>query len=597
MVSTKAKLLSKNRKLDILGVVVFTAILAFGVGLQAAQPWTGTLNTLSDGYMEVDNLNVTSEVYWNSLNRTDTLAYPEQAASYIIFKSGSTYRAKDGSDGQIDYSGTDGGTVFSSVLTALDGVGGQIFFKKGIFDLGTTNFTLPFGVEIIGENRRYTILQWSGTGTMFIIKPSGGSWSNTISSLKMIHTSPSSTPRGILLNQSYGTILEHLCIEDFGKGIDIDATAERNLLYDIDIFSPRDYGIKLLQSAGLSGSCAYSEFIKINIAGGGHSPNYGLNFDVGTHNTILGLEVGNATTAIRINNDLTYISGGGVEDCTTGIEITSSAALTRIIGFGYHPTSVTTPLSDSSSDSIIIGYGDYTGGTTSVLSIGGVDFYNLNGTGGMAFVGFSSELESKDNYWLVDGSGDETEIEAALNFAFTLGGGIVLLEPGTYNATVTIDENDVKLVGNGWGTIIDGGIRGHAISVTGNNVMVEDLQCKTTAGGGNAYDALRISGTHTTASKVYVSESDSQGINILNSWTMIEHCFVYDADVYGIVTGSGGDNSSIIDNQIDTSGNDGIHIHADSEDCLVDGNRITGWTGEAIDDDSGTSTVGDNETT
>ena len=62
-----------RKKLDILGLVFFTTILAFSIGLQVAQPWTGTPNTLSDGYMEVNNFNVTSEFYLNSVNITDRL--------------------------------------------------------------------------------------------------------------------------------------------------------------------------------------------------------------------------------------------------------------------------------------------------------------------------------------------------------------------------------------------------------------------------------------------------------------------------------------------------------------------------------------------
>jgi len=61
----------------------------------------------------------------------DNLA--EQAASYIIFKEDSTYKAKNGHTGAIDYSGTDASTVIQACLTSI--TGGKIFFKNGTYEL------------------------------------------------------------------------------------------------------------------------------------------------------------------------------------------------------------------------------------------------------------------------------------------------------------------------------------------------------------------------------------------------------------------------------------------------------------------------------
>ena len=61
-------------------------------------------------------------------------------ASYVIYKSGTTYYAQNGQTGVDDYSGTNPGTVIQSAINAL--TGGRtwqekIVFKKGTFDFGT----------------------------------------------------------------------------------------------------------------------------------------------------------------------------------------------------------------------------------------------------------------------------------------------------------------------------------------------------------------------------------------------------------------------------------------------------------------------------
>lgn len=59
---------------------------------------------------------------------TPVFEHPADSYSYLIWKDGSTYYAKSGSTGAIDYYGTDKTTVYNNVLTALS-LGGTIYFK------------------------------------------------------------------------------------------------------------------------------------------------------------------------------------------------------------------------------------------------------------------------------------------------------------------------------------------------------------------------------------------------------------------------------------------------------------------------------------
>jgi len=80
-----------------------------------------------------------------------------ETASYTIFKVGDTIYAKNGTTGEIEYSGTDASTVIQQAINAILSLGGRgrIFIKSAIYDLSTT-LTIegksPYPrLEIVGE--------------------------------------------------------------------------------------------------------------------------------------------------------------------------------------------------------------------------------------------------------------------------------------------------------------------------------------------------------------------------------------------------------------------------------------------------------------
>lgn len=95
----------------------------------------------------------------------DVLTYPQQPASYIIWKSGSTYYAKSGTDGSIYISGSNAATVIQATISALSSNGGVIFIKKGTYSI-TSSLTMEHGVQIIGEGHA-TVLSLDSDVTLF----------------------------------------------------------------------------------------------------------------------------------------------------------------------------------------------------------------------------------------------------------------------------------------------------------------------------------------------------------------------------------------------------------------------------------------------
>ena len=109
---------------------------------ESQQYYTGNPFTteLWSGQLQAEN--ITGMHYYTYIggslyNRTDTLAFPESEASYIIFIDNSTIYVKNGTTGQIDYSGTNASDIIQNVINAVSINGGLLSFKEGTYNFDT----------------------------------------------------------------------------------------------------------------------------------------------------------------------------------------------------------------------------------------------------------------------------------------------------------------------------------------------------------------------------------------------------------------------------------------------------------------------------
>ena len=191
----------------------------------------------------------------------------------------------------------------------------------------------------------------------------------------------------------------------------------------------------------------------------------------------------------------------------------------------------------------------------------------------------------------------------------------IFVRVGTYPG-FDIDQVKVHVYGENSGDVIfDGGVAEHAILLSSNGGGVVNLACKTTAGGGQSYDALRISGGQDNiAQQCSVLGSDNYGI-ITNSGVRnrVIDCYVNSSvddisiypkggqsivrgcqtvgGTYGCRVAAGGTDSQIIGNNFNGASTSSITLDASANDCVVDGNKCDG----AITDNSTGSTIGDND--
>jgi len=232
----------------------------------------------------------------------------------------------------------------------------------------------------------------------------------------------------------------------------------------------------------------------------------------------------------------------------------------------------------------------------------------------------------QDGAVIVDSSGVEgvfTNIDDALGAAKNAGQGLVRLLAGSYRG-FSADESYMTVEGSGHLSWVDGGTVSHGVNITGDQVTLRDFRVSTTSGGGSGYKPIvnnsAAIGRYGIIENLWISSSDGDCIEFSTGgyYSRITNNNIWNCDdafirlvangvrfagnqlqtsaSYGIEIGSGqGDNSVITGNYISGSGNDAVFINTADEDVIVDGNRFDGWTNECIDDDSGTSTSGDNE--
>jgi len=138
---------------------------------------SGTLIYHIDSGNLLASQTLNSTEYWvGSDNRTDVLANPKQTASYIIYTDGTNIYAKNGTTGEVEFSGTDASTVIQSALNALNDPvsgGGTIFLADVKWN---SSLTIPDNVLVIeqlGASTKRFINSSGSQGSPYTISTDG----------------------------------------------------------------------------------------------------------------------------------------------------------------------------------------------------------------------------------------------------------------------------------------------------------------------------------------------------------------------------------------------------------------------------------------
>ena len=100
--------------------------------------------------LNATNLNIAEQLWWNGLNRTDTLAYPYAPYSYEIGVNGTNYYMKNGTTGKLDFWSINSSAVFSNVI-GNSSSGGTVSIKTGTYTVNSMWY-IPEGKNDIRLN-------------------------------------------------------------------------------------------------------------------------------------------------------------------------------------------------------------------------------------------------------------------------------------------------------------------------------------------------------------------------------------------------------------------------------------------------------------
>ena len=191
---------------------------------------------------------------------------------------------------------------------------------------------------------------------------------------------------------------------------------------------------------------------------------------------------------------------------------------------------------------------------------------------------------------------DQIIINAAIVYVNGLGGGSVYIDEGLYTQGANVAVlTSVFLYGSGAATILTiPAATDDCLEISGvTGWKLAFMTLRTTGAGAN--DALTL--VNADDGEIFglvIDDSGQDGIIIDGDCSNVK---IHDNDIsvctrYGV--NNSGDDVQIRGNRIATTGNDGVWIQAAAANSIVALNRISGWTGEAIDDDSATTEVAHN---
>lgn len=266
--------------------------------------------------------------------------------SYIVSVDGSTYYAKNGTSGAIDYSGTNASYIFNSVFSNLPSTGGSISVGIGTFEInaplvwvGETSIPPSKTLMVIGQGRWATVFKATADINMFEVS-NGASVGfehfyidmnskngNGIVGLDTGSTSDRSFQKSIIndieirgvvdgywgmwLRNIYITnTWDNIYIRSAGGGIyiDCDSVGYGNNHFGnimVSLFGTNDIGVKLLKN---NVSMSLNSWDRLHIDGGdsaGATYNLGLEIDGSNYNSFNYLEIENIQYCVKIGTSQT----------------------------------------------------------------------------------------------------------------------------------------------------------------------------------------------------------------------------------------------------------------------------------------------------
>ena len=141
--------------------VVFVSVYLGSVSGELTVKEESLLFGGSDSMLESFDIsdNVTEDSSWFSyagMNHTDDLEYPSELCDYVLWRNESSYFARNGLTGDVEFSGSDITPIVENIVSgSTDGL--LLCFKKGVYVLSSTiDIAEKSDIRIVGAGKELT---------------------------------------------------------------------------------------------------------------------------------------------------------------------------------------------------------------------------------------------------------------------------------------------------------------------------------------------------------------------------------------------------------------------------------------------------------
>ncbi|MQY62253.1 hypothetical protein GH146_03065 [archaeon] len=248
---------------SILAVCLLTLVFSSAYWTSAAREITTEENSLlltdgsnpMDGNLDINgdavhnssllnstDLKVTGDLWSGSNNRTDVLEYPIEPYDYLFWKDEINYFAKNGTTGEIEFSGSDITQLVENIVSlSTDGL--FLCFKKGVYTLSSTiSITEKNDIRIMGAGKELTKFAVSADITAFNITGNSESHNSRfeISDCLIDAGDVSSTKYGVYIKHMDSIQLHDMAVTSFDTHVYVE-DCQKPSVYNFVVWSDTSF--------------------------------------------------------------------------------------------------------------------------------------------------------------------------------------------------------------------------------------------------------------------------------------------------------------------------------------------------------------------
>lgn len=264
---------------------------------------------------------------------------------YIIFTDGINFYGKNGVTGVIDYSGTSAATVIQNVFDATKQ--GTIYVREGVYPLGTMGISISNdAVKVIGAGENSTVLTYTGSGAAISVERHGSTIARVgIERLGVDVDSTSSSAVAIQgIQYSQFTLRDIFIASNTGTGLKLDggsAWSAYGFFENVRIAGSPIKGVDIVGSTPDSNNDnTFINVIAIYSPGTGGGNTIGFHIEQGNTNTIIGGDLEDWGTGMKIGSTITRMVGATFEGNAVDLNMTATSSNTLQTGVNYDSTPV-----------------------------------------------------------------------------------------------------------------------------------------------------------------------------------------------------------------------------------------------------------------